>query len=259
LVDIHSHVLPGIDDGASDYETALAMCRMAAESGTRELVATPHSNVQYSYDPVAVQGLVGKLQADLGDQIFLHRGCDLHLTSDNIRAAIKDRSRFTINGHQYLLVEFSDEILLQGTAQVFQQLRDAGIVPIITHPERNQHLRKSHPRLAEWIHRGCLIQITAQSLLGRFGERALASAIAMMDGGLVHFIASDAHNLTGRTPKLMPAYEFVRYRWGEAMANKLLIDNPWAVLWGETIDVQKVAVSRRGRKRRKRVARISPA
>lgn len=237
MVDIHSHVLPGIDDGATDYETSLAMCHMAAESGTRELVATPHSDVRYSYSPATANGLIEKLQADLGDEIFLHRGCDLHLTSDNIRAALEDRSRFTINGHQYLLVEFSDEILLQGTSQVFQQFRDAGIVPIITHPERNQHLRKSHDRLAEWIHRGCLIQITGQSLLGRFGERALASAIAMMDGGLVHFIASDAHNLNGRTTKLMPAYEFVRYRWGAAMANKLLIDNPWAVLWGEKIDV----------------------
>ena len=228
------------------------MCRMAAESGTRELVATPHSDARHSYDPVAVQQLIDELQADLGDQIFLHRGCDLHLTSDNIAAAVKDRSRFTINAQQYLSVEFSDEILLQGTARVFLQLREAWIVPIITHPERNQHLRKSFPRLAEWIQQGCLIQITAQSLLGRFGERVLASSIAMMDAGLVHFIASDAHNLEGRTTKLLPAYEFVSYRWGDTMANRLLIDNPWAVLWGESIDAPKVSVGARRWKRGRR-------
>jgi len=103
--------------------------------------------------------------------IDLHRGCDLHLSMQNIEAALSEPSRFTINGHSYLLVEFSDELLFQGTSEVFERFRKAGIGPVITHPERNRHLRKNLRRLARWVHRGCMLQVTGQSFFGRLGMR----------------------------------------------------------------------------------------
>jgi len=245
LIDLHSHALPGFDDGAPDAAAALAMCRMAARSGTTDLVLTPHCNNRYAFDAERVEAARQELQAAVGTALHLHRGCDLHLSAQNIEAALSDASRFTINGHKYLLVEFSDELLFQGTSEVFERFRDAGIVPVITHPERNRHLRRHPRRLARWIQRGCLIQITAQSLLGGFGERAQEAAIELMDRQLVHFIASDAHNLERRPPVLMDAYDFVLDRWGDQRADLLFVDNPWAALWGERIEPPKPRLSRR--------------
>jgi protein-tyrosine phosphatase len=130
---------------------------------------------------------------------------------------------------------------------VFRRFREAGIVPIITHPERNRHLRRHLHRLARWIERGCLIQITGQSLIGDFGERAQEAAIAMMDAQLVHFVASDAHNLNGRPPTLNQAYDFAADRWGDDVADRLFVDHPWAALWGETIKAPKPRLRRRRR------------
>jgi protein-tyrosine phosphatase len=245
LIDIHSHVLPGLDDGAADEKTALEMCRMAAEAGTTDLVATPHNNVRYPYDREAVEQKLAALRAELGDSIYLHRGCDMHLTSTNVREAIEDPTRYTINGLRYLLVEFSDEILVQGARHVLTELRAADIIPIVTHPERNPRLRKDMQRLKHWFESGGMFQVTAQSLLGRFGERSQESAFLMMDANLVHFIASDAHDTSHRTPRLIEAFEFVAYRWGEHRAERLLIDNPWATLWGQDIEPPPPRVKKR--------------
>ncbi len=245
LIDLHSHVLPGLDDGAPDEATAIAMCRAAAESGTTDLVLTPHCNNRYPFDSERAEEARQELQTAVGGLINLHRGCDLYLSMQNIEAALSDSARFTINGHNYLLVEFSDELLFQGTAEVFERFRSVGIVPVITHPERNRHLRRNLRRLARWIQRGCLIQVTAQSLQGQFGERAQEAAVRMMDARLVHFIASDGHNLDGRPPVLMSAYEFVADRWGDQEADRLFIDNPWAALWGDPIKSPRSQLKRR--------------
>ena len=234
-----------MDDGAPDEKTAIAMCEMAAEAGTTDLVLTPHSNAQFSFNPQETEQKRQELQTAMGGRIYLHRGCDLHLDFRNIEAALLNPSDFTINGHNYLLVEFSDDILTQGTARVFRQFQEAGVVPVITHPERNHLLRRNLRRLAKWIERGCLLQVTAQSLVGIFGERAQRSAIAMMDARLVHFVASDAHNLGGRPPTLDEAYEFVVDRWGNKEADRVFIDGPWAALWGEAIERPTPMVRRR--------------
>ena len=245
LIDIHTHVLPGVDDGAPDEETAIAMCKMAAEAGTTDLVLTPHNNAQFPFDPQQTEEKRQELQTAIGEGIHLHRGCDLHLEVRNIEAALANPSDFTINGHNYLLVEFSEEILMQGTARVFQQFQEAGIVSIVTHPERNRLLRRNLRRLAKWIERGCLLQVTGQSFLGSFGERSQEAAIAMMDAGLVHFVASDSHDLNGRPPTLDEAYEAVLDRWGDKEADRLFIDHPWSALWGERIEPPPARLRRR--------------
>jgi protein-tyrosine phosphatase len=230
MIDIHCHVLPGLDDGAADEATAVAMCRLAAESGTTDLVATPHANHQYSYSREASERKRGQLQAAVGPSPRIHLGCDFRLSYDNIEAALADAAQFTINGGRYLLVEFSDQVISQGTSQVFARFRAAGLTPIITHPERNAALRDHRARLATWVERGCLIQVTGQSLLGRFGEQARDSAIALANRGLVHIIASDGHDLEHRPPVLADSYAFVADRWGEQTAQRLFLEHPRAVL-----------------------------
>ena len=244
MVDIHSHVLPGLDDGAVDLEMSLAMCKAAAAAGTRELVATPHCNLKYEFNTEEIDRKLKELQDKVGDSLHLHRGSDMSLSWDALTRVLDDPQPYTINGRRYLLVEFAEDVLLGRTGRLFDEFREGGITPIITHPERNQRLRADFRRIAGWIERGCLVQITAGSLLGLFGDRALSYAIKMMDAGMVHFVASDAHNNSNRPPTLDRAYEMLEYRWGEPVAERLLIDNPWAVLWGEEIETPRVRLRR---------------
>jgi protein-tyrosine phosphatase len=237
MIDIHCHLLPGVDDGARDEATAIAMCRLAAESGTTDLVATPHANAKFEYSPQRNEDKRRRLQEAVGPAPRIHLGCDFHLSYENIEAALAAPSRFTINGHRYLLVEFSDQVISEGTSEVFARLRQAGITPIITHPERNPILRNHHSRLAAWVHRGCLIQVTAQSLTGGFGGKAKEAAVSLVNARLVHIIASDGHDVERRPPVLAASRAFVADRWGEGAARRLFVENPRAVLEGETIEV----------------------
>ncbi len=245
MIDIHCHVLPGLDDGPADEATAVAMCRLAAENGTTDLVATPHANQRYPYSRPASEERLRQLGQVVGPAPRLHLGCDFRLHYDNIEAALADPARFTIRDGPYLLVEFSDQVISQGTASVFDRLRRAGLTPIITHPERNPLLRDHHSRMNVWIHRGCLLQITGQSLLGGFGSRARSAAIDMVNAGLVHLIASDGHDLEKRPPVLRPSYAFVVDRWGEQVAHSLFVDNPRAVLEGRALALPRPHVRRR--------------
>ncbi len=235
MIDIHCHLLPGVDDGPADEATAIAMCRLAAQHGTTDLVATPHANARFAYSPEGNEEKRRQLQAAVGPEPRLHRGCDFRLEYDNIEAALAQPSRFTINGHRYLLVEFSDLVISEGTSQVFARLRQAGVTPIITHPERNALLRDHQSRLAAWVRRGCLIQITGHSLLGSFGGRSRQAAIALINASLAHIIASDGHDLEHRPPVLASSYGFVVDRWGGDLARQLFVDNPRAVLEGAPI------------------------
>lgn len=245
MVDIHSHILPGMDDGAPDEQTAVAMCRAAAAGGTREIVATPKASPRHPPDLDEIKRKVASLQARLGDEIHLHHGTDLRLEWDTIAAALADPFRYTINNRQYLLLEFGRDVLVRGAGKALDRFRDAGVVPIISQPERHLSLGTDRARLAHWAAKGCLFQISSGSLTGLYGERVQLASFDLMQAGLAHFVASDARSLGSRGANLLPAYEFVVYRWGEARARRLFLDNPWAVLWGETIETEQVRARRK--------------
>jgi protein-tyrosine phosphatase len=135
-------------------------------------------------------------------------------------------------------VEFSDTLIPYTTTDVFGQMLHAGIVPVITHPERNPLLQQKIDRVEKWVLAGAYVQITAQSLLGRFGRMARSASAEMIERGLAHFIASDAHDTEDRTPKLDEAYEFVTKLFGEECARALFILNPRAVLSGSPLPVR---------------------
>src|SRR5579884_4373967 len=141
MVDIDSHILPGLDDGSPSLEESVAMVRMAAESGTTDIVGTPHANMQYSFEPALVRQKAAELAA-AAPEIRIHTGCDFHLSIENIQDAILHPRKYTINDTQYLLVEFPDMVTFTTTPQIFEKLRAAGMIPIITHPERNVFLQE---------------------------------------------------------------------------------------------------------------------
>ncbi len=235
MIDIHSHVLPGLDDGSPSLEESLRMMRVAAAAGTTDLVATPHSSPQYRFDPERVRRKLAELQDAAGPNPRLHYGCDFHLSFDNIQDALSSPSKYTVNENGYLLVEFSDLLIPKTTAEVFSRMIDAGITPIITHPERNFLLHRRLDEVAGWVRQGCLLQITAQSFLGRFGSEARSVSRELVKRRLVHFVASDAHDSEDRPPRLDLAYKKVAGTYGAAFAEQVFVTNPRAVINGEPL------------------------
>ncbi len=239
MIDIHSHILYGLDDGARSLQESVEMAGIAARTGTTDIVATPHANFEFRFDPLLIQERVVELQAAVGPAIRIHRGCDFHLSPENIKSVLADPARYTVNGKSYLLVEFPDVLIAKSTSQDFARLLAAGITPIITHPERNFLLHKRLEEIRLWAQAGCLVQVTAQSLTGRFGSEARDFARMLLREGLVHFLASDAHDDTDRTPRLDQAYQHVASRYGGAIAELLCVRNPQAVLEGKPLPKQE--------------------
>lgn len=235
MIDIHSHVLYGLDDGARTIEDSVAMVRMAAEHGTTDLVATPHANPKYRFDPEIVEQRRAEVAAASGNILRLHTGCDFHLSYDNIQDAIENPAKYAINHHCYLMVEFSDLLIFHNTAEIFSRLSEAGMTPVITHPERNSLLRQRLDRIAAWVEAGARVQVTGQSLLGEFGRRAAEFSRTLLDRRLVHFLASDAHDCEHRPPRLDLAYAWVKEKYGEELAEALCVANPKATLTGESL------------------------
>jgi protein-tyrosine phosphatase len=241
MIDIHHHLLWGMDDGASSLETSVAMAKMAAADGITHIVCSPHSNGQYFYDPPVIDAKIAELQGILDRDalgVKLGRGCDFHMSYENIQEAKLDPTKFSINGLGYLLVEVPDYGLPRGLTEIFYQLQLAGLTPILTHPERNPTLQSDEGRVAEWLQRGVLVQVTAGSVLGRMGKRAERMAHELLENRWVHFLATDAHNTTSRVPKMREAFELVANKYGPDYAHLLCVSNPLAVFLGKPLPPQ---------------------
>ena len=226
-----------MDDGPKTLEQSLEMLRLAAESGTTDIVASPHANNEFKFDPEIVAAKIDELRAAAGGAIRIHSGCDFHLSFDNIQDSLQYPSKYAINQKKYVLVEFSDLLIPKTSDDVFYQMQSAGMIPIITHPERNLLLQKRFDKLEVWVESGCLIQVTAQSFLGSFGKQAKTFADRLLQRGLVHIVASDAHDAKYRPPSLKGAYEYVWERCGEKRAGMLFAKNPAAALSGVRVEI----------------------
>jgi protein-tyrosine phosphatase len=239
VIDIHSHILPGIDDGAGSMTETVEMIELARAAGTTALVATPHADTQFAYDPELIEDLLAEARSLAGPGIALVRGCDFHLMLSNVQSALKDPARYTIGGKGYLLMELSDMLIFPNTSQLWAELEAAGMKIILTHPERNPLLRQRIELIEEWVSQGRYMQVTAQSLLGVFGPRAFDFAKKLLDRGLVHFLASDAHNLVHRPPRLDQGFDWVARHYSPRLAQLLCVEHPRAVLAGEALDLSE--------------------
>ncbi len=252
MVDLHSHILPGLDDGAKSIEDALAMAEDAIADGITHVVATPHASSNYAFDFVKVREARDALNEKLAGRIALATGCDFHLNPENLAAIRADAAPFCINQKDYLLVEFNEFSIPPSMDQRLHELQLAGLRPVITHPERNGILRVQPERLLRWVSLGCYAQITAGSLTGVFGPGAQEDAWTWIGRGLVHFIASDAHNTARRPLKLRFAYDAVAERFGEEKARALLMENPLAAFEGRPLPhVPEVSADPPGAKRKR--------
>jgi protein-tyrosine phosphatase len=229
MIDIHCHILPGLDDGAESLEIACAMAEMAIEEGITHVIGTPHASQDHRFIPELVRQRRDEIQTRFEGKLVLATGCDFHLSFENLQEIRHDSARFTLNQKSYLLVEFADYSIPPSLDQALHELQLAGLRPIITHPERNPLIRTQPERLFTWLRQGSYVQVTAQSLLGKFGRSAQEMSEKWLDAGAVHFVASDAHNATSRPLRLKEAFEHLAKTRGEDVARALLVDNPLAV------------------------------
>jgi protein-tyrosine phosphatase len=230
VVDIHSHILPEVDDGPKSWDVCAEMCRRAAADGITHMVATPHANDRYHYDREYLKGLLAHLQQLVGDSPKLSLGCDFHLSYDNVQDALANPTRYVIEGTRYLLVEFSNFSIPQQITEWFFKLANTGMTPIVTHPERNPILRETPQRICEWAEQGCVIQVTGSAFTGFWGERSRRAAQWLLEQQAVHVLATDAHDLEKRIPILSTSRDAAAEICGAEIAEALVERNPRAIL-----------------------------
>lgn len=211
------------------------MAEMAIADGITHVIATPHANEMYPFLPEMVRKRRDEIQAKMGQRLEIATGCDFHLSYENLEDLKENPTKYTLHQKNYLLVEFADFSIPPTIDQTLHELHLSGLRPVITHPERNGLIRSNPQRLGGWMRQGCLVQVTALSLLGRFGKSAQQFTDFLLEHDAIHFFASDAHNLRGRPPLLHDAFLEVTRRRGHGVANALFRDNPLAAFEGRLL------------------------
>jgi protein-tyrosine phosphatase len=235
MIDLHCHIIPGVDDGSDSMEESIEMARIAEHDGIEKIVATPHlfqasSNIK-SFNEVAEER--DKLIIALKEnniQIEIYPGAEVHISHNLIDEIRENREYITLNGSSYLFIEFPADHVFPHIKNLFFELMSEGITPIIAHPERNYVFIHNPELFFELIQMGALSQVNSGSFLGVYGTRIKDAAFRFLKLNLTHFIASDAHSTRTRVPRLSEAVKKAAAIIGEKNAFSLVRENPQAVL-----------------------------
>ena len=235
FVDIHCHLLPGLDDGASTWDEALAMAEIAAADGISTIVATPHQLGSYAANQGdAIRARVGGLQSLLeerGIPLEVLPGADVRI-EPGLVAKIRSGAIVTLADQgRHVLLELPHEVYLP-LDRLLANFEAAGLVAVLSHPERNAGIMERPKVVASLVARGCLVQVTAAALTGGFGSRVRQVAESLVAQGLVHFVSTDAHGPRLRPPLLAQAFERAAEIAGHDAAVELFCRNPAAVVSG---------------------------
>jgi protein-tyrosine phosphatase len=238
FVDIHCHILPGIDDGARSWDEAREMATIAAAAGTSTLIATPHQGGAFAHNTVAaISRLVAEFQQQLDERRIPLRvlpGADVRWHPDLPQAVARGEIVTLANHRRHLLLDLPHEryVPLDG---LLVELRAAEIDVILSHPERNQGLLKKRDLVHRLVDQGCLMQVTAGSVLGTFGPTCQDLAVWMLSQGFVHFVATDAHGMHSRRPLLKRTHERLVELVGRDEALALCCTNPAHIATGQRV------------------------
>jgi len=235
MFDLHTHILAAIDDGARTIGDSIDLIKQSVDNGVTHIMATPHLNIgtfdnSLSGIELVFRELCEKMET-LDISVSLAFAAEVRICPEIIPLAKNKQLPFLgrYNGKDVLLLEFPDSHIPPGSEKLVDWLLRNNICPMIAHPERNRDLWQ-HPYLInEFVKQGCLLQITAASLVGSFGERSEKLAWQFIESDLVHVVASDMHNLKRRPNRLLEAYRLISYKIGQEIADKLCIDHPGAI------------------------------
>ncbi len=231
MIDIHNHILPGLDDGPAFIEESIEMARIAAESGVTAIVATPHCNVPGSFENYyseEYQNCFNDVKKALKEEeikIELYPGMEVYATFD-LPQLLQDGKIMTLNRSRYLLVEFKFTEDPDFVERILKQVREKGAVPIIAHAERYQFIQDQPQRAYDWMIDGCGIQINKSSFKGSFGHASRKAAYKLMDHHLVSVIASDAHGEAERTPDMSGIFKGLSGDYEKNYAGEIFFENP---------------------------------
>ncbi len=249
FVDIHCHFLPGIDDGSPDWETTIGMAQMAVADGTQVLIVTPHQLGNYPHnlgDDIRARTL--ELQQVLDQQGIALRvlpGGDVRIEEGMVEGLVSGEVMSLGDLRSHVLLELPHELYfpIEG---VLASLKRQGMTGILSHPERNRGLLREPDLLPALVEGGCLMQVTAGSLMGTFGPSSQQLAEWMLSEGLVHFIATDAHGTKSRRPLMRRAFERVAELTDQATAEDLCCHHPALVARGKRLPAGRRALPKRG-------------
>jgi len=234
MIDLHCHILPGVDDGAQSLEEAAAMCRLAARDGCEAMVATPHQRrgEWWNSDREGLCALAGELQDAVGPGFRVYLGGEVHVDSALLAEVEKQPAGgvLPLAGSRYLLLELDSQGTATEAIHLVHELTVAGWYPILAHPEFIPWLATDPELVERLVALGATTQVTAMSVTGDFGRRPQNDVFSLLDAGLVHFVASDSHGVRRRPPGLKRACDLIAARWGRDVAWRLVDDNPRAVV-----------------------------
>ena len=240
MIDLHCHMLPGVDDGAATEEEALLMAQVAVDSGVTAVALTPHCNVpeQFgNYRDARLEERFRRFEALLRREdlpLTVYPGMEVFATPELPRL-LDDGALLTLGGSRYLLVEFAFGESPRFVDDTLHRIRQRGLTPVVAHPERYYFIQDDPRHLLHWTNEGYVLQLNKGSFFGMFGRHAARTAHWCLDCGCLHLIGSDAHSPYHRTPRLSDIYDLVADAVSPETAQLLLHDNPAAILHGGTV------------------------
>lgn len=238
MIDIHCHILAGIDDGARTMEESVEMAKLAVEEGIHTIIATPHhKNRQYVNEKKSILKRVGELNNHLynvGVPLTVLPGQETRIYGEILGDYLAGGRILPLADTSYLFIEFPSGHVPRYTDQLFYELQTEGLIPVIVHPERNQELIENPDKLYQLVNNGALTQITAGSLCGYFGKNIKKFSHQLVEANLTHFIASDAHNVHNRSYKMAEAMDLIGKSYGVDTVD-LFLENAELLVQGKNV------------------------
>lgn len=251
MVDLHCHLLPGIDDGSKSMEVSLRLAREATANGVTHALLTPHHmNGHYVNHKLDVIRQTKEFQEQLKRHdipLMVFPGQEVRINGNLLKALDQDDILFADTGNRYLMLEFPDDDVPHYTNQMIFDLQQRGIVPVIVHPERNTKMMAQPDLIYQLLEKGCLSQITASSYVGTFGKKVETFSRQLIEAGQGYVFASDAHDLPGRKYEMREAFDKLRHEFGSGLAEQYR-QNARSIINGENVSLNNLKTIKKQKK-----------